>query len=54
MTNKVYIVTSPELGWDCIVGVYTNTTLEDLKVAYPGKAYVIQEHYVETFSIRQE
>jgi len=20
--NKVYVVTNPELGWDCVIGVY--------------------------------
>ena len=24
MAKKIYVVTNPELGWDCVVGVYEN------------------------------
>ncbi len=32
---KVYIVTNPELGWDCIVGVFATQALA-AEAAYEG------------------
>jgi len=30
MNKIVYVVTNPELGWDCVVGVYYNKEDADL------------------------
>ena len=35
MENKnCYVVTSPELGWDCILKIYLAGSEEDAKIAY--------------------
>lgn len=40
----VYVVTGLELGWDCVVAVYTDTVpLEELQKVYPEGEYVISE-----------
>lgn len=45
--QRMWIVTSTELGWDCIVAVYDQTTVtkEQLLVAYPKQdCYVIHNN----------
>lgn len=46
MSKYVYVVTNPELGWDCVVGVYgyTTTSLYDLQRCFPEDQYVIHKH----------
>lgn len=47
---SVYIVSSSELGWDCIVGVFNpkHVTLEELAEKFPEKLdYFIFEKEVE-------
>lgn len=39
MTNKVFVVTGLDYGWDCIVGVFKNTTKEQLEKDYPTPDY---------------
>jgi hypothetical protein len=49
--KHVYVVTSVELGWDCVVGVFDSSVVsrEDLEKAYPSKhGYVIHSNKVET------
>ena len=42
--KKLYVVTNPELGWDCVVGVYTDKEYVDYK--YGNKEeYIIHEEY---------
>jgi hypothetical protein len=51
--KKVYVVTCPELGWDCVVGIFDadEISLEKLKETFPtgyGQQYVIHMHDLET------
>ena len=44
MAKRVYIVTSRELGWDCIVHCYDpeHITMEELLIEYPiDSEYII-------------
>lgn len=43
MSKYVYVVTSLELGWDCIVAVYDNEQAAE-RHASSGDSYVM--HYV--------
>ncbi len=42
---QVYVVTMPELGWDCVVGVYDydSVAYEDLRNIFGEDQYVIHE-----------
>ena len=47
--SKVYVVTNPELGWDCVVGVF-------LDLDYVNEHYGDEDHYVihnETISTKK-
>ena len=48
MSNGVYVVTSTELGWDCVVGVFDENSvdLEELEETFPESG-----KYVITFSM---
>lgn len=48
MSNGVYVVTSTELGWDCVVGVFDEDSvdLEELEDTFPESG-----KYVITFSM---
>lgn len=50
MTQRVYVVSNPELGWDCIVAVYDwgNIILKELQERYPEDEYVIHERILRT------
>lgn len=51
--QTVYVVTSVELGWDCIVGVFdaSTTTEEELAKTFPRSAgYIIHDKTLETFN----
>ena len=41
--SEVYVVTMPELGWDCVVGVFGAdfVTVETLQKTFPDNQYVI-------------
>ena len=45
---KVYVVTGLELGWDCVVGVFTNVTRAALEAEFSEDYYVITELEVQT------
>jgi hypothetical protein len=47
--KKVFVVTCPELGWDCVVGVFAKDIVSenDLREQFPESSYVIQVHTVE-------
>lgn len=48
---KVYVVTGVELGWDCVVGVYTDE--EVARKEYPDEdSYVIHEVTLDRTKIR--
>ena len=42
---NLLVVTSTELGWDCVCAVYPNTeeNLKKIQLAYPGHTYVTTE-----------
>lgn len=47
---KVYVVTGTELGWDCVVGVYTDE--EVARKEYPNEdSYVIHEETLDKSTI---
>lgn len=46
--KKVYVVTRPDLGWDCVVAVYYNVSTKKLLKEYPEPDYVIKDMTVET------
>ena len=48
MSGGVYVVTSTELGWDCVVGVFDEDSvdLEELEETFPESG-----KYVITFSM---
>ena len=48
--SGVYVVTSTELGWDCVIGVFDENVvdLEELEEVFPeGGKYVITFSMVE-------
>ena len=45
---KVYVVTSTEMGWDCVVGVFTGVSKEALEAEYSEECYVIGEWTLQT------
>ncbi len=48
---EVYIITMPELGWDCVVGIYdcSSVAYEELRNRFPEDQYVIHEgRYVQS------
>lgn len=49
MKQSVHVVTNPELGWDCVVGVYDAdiVKMEDLLEEFPEGDYVITTEIVE-------
>ena len=47
MSKIVYVVTNPELGWDCVVGVFTDKDYVDRKYGTKRDMYVI---HTETLS----
>jgi hypothetical protein len=55
---RVYVVTNVEMGWDCVVGVYTVENLEEyeqLQREYnydkETSSYVITEQTVQKFDL---
>lgn len=49
---KVYVVTGTELGWDCVVGVYTDE--EVARKEYPNEdSYVIHEETLDRTKIEE-
>lgn len=46
--NTLYVVTNTELGWDCVVGVFSGLTREQLDEKFDKYPYVISEMAVET------
>lgn len=50
MSESVYVVTMPELGWDCVIGVFDSNlvTQEELEQQYTDDQYVIHQQYLQT------
>lgn len=50
MSKKVFVVTNPELGWDCVVDVYTaeseKQVEEHLSEVYGIPVEEVQDEYV--------
>lgn len=48
MTKDVYVVTCPDLGWDCVVAVYDESvSKEEIRANHPYPDYIIFEHQVQ-------
>lgn len=49
MTNKVFVVTGLDLGWDRVVGVFDFEEVElwDLQKRFPEDRYVISQVSIE-------
>lgn len=47
MDKTVYVVTSLELGWDCVVGVFEDVNPEELQECFPSPPYVIHDTNVQ-------
>ena len=47
MNHTVYVVTSTELGWDCVVGVFKDVDTDKLQKCFPSPPYVISDQTVE-------
>jgi hypothetical protein len=47
MDKTVYVVTSLELGWDCVVGVFEDVNHEELSERFPSPPYVIHDTTVQ-------
>lgn len=47
--STVYVVTNPELGWDCVVGVFEEEEVskEELEEVFSAEQYVIHQRSVE-------
>lgn len=47
---RVYVVTGLNLGWDCVVGVYScdEVSLEQLQNEWPVEDFIIIRREVET------
>lgn len=48
---RVYVVTSVELGWDCVIAVYNSNDVgeDELEVRYPQKrGYVIHSELLQS------
>lgn len=49
MSNKVWVVTSVERGWDCVVGVYSKEDYSEeyLQEVYPREfGYIIHDKQI--------
>lgn len=51
MAEYVYVVTGKDLGWNCVVGVWSESSenLERLKEEYPRTEYVIHKVLLEKY-----
>lgn len=48
MNQYVYVVTCPELGWDCVVGIFDeNMDRKELNDQFPEGQYVISKRQIE-------
>lgn len=48
MSKKVWVVTNTELGWDCVVAVFsTELSKEEVKKRFSEDSYVVQAHVIE-------
>lgn len=46
--ETVFVVTATDLGWDCVVGVFKDTTKEEILKCFNDDRYVIHEQTVST------
>jgi len=46
--NTVIIVTEIDLSWDCVVGVFTGISKEDLEQEFPPNSYSLHQCSIET------
>ena len=54
--KNVCVITSPELGWDCVIAVYDydEVSIDDLRKAYPPDSYVIHINSLNTIENLQD
>lgn len=52
--KTVLVVSGYELGWDCVVGVFEDTTEEELKKFYPEDEYYITEKVLHDLKWAEE
>lgn len=54
--SKVYVVTNPELGWDCVVGVFNcdDNSKESLEKVFPKGEHVIRQQQVHKDTLEFE
>lgn len=47
--SEVYVVTMPELGWDCVIGVFNadSVSREKLEEVFPEGIYVVHDTIVK-------
>ena len=43
---EVYVVTNPELGWDCVVGVFSSDSVSKRKLEEVFPNHVVHSHSV--------
>lgn len=46
--SKVTVVTRPDLGWDCVVSVFSGLSLQEIRDQFPGSEYVLTQVEIET------
>lgn len=46
--SKVTVVTRPDLGWDCVVAVFSGISLQEIRDRFTGSEYVLTQTEVET------
>lgn len=44
----VIVVTGPHYGWDCVVGVFTDVSKQDLRKRFPENEFVLTEKIVQS------
>jgi hypothetical protein len=50
--KKVFVITNPELGWDCVTGVYLAESEEAL-IEYLGKEYDEEMDIIHSESLKE-
>lgn len=46
--SKVIVVTRPDLGWDCVVAVFSGLSVQEIRDQFPSTEYVLTQVEVET------
>lgn len=46
--SKVTVVTRADLGWDCIVAVFSSISMQEIRDRFPSTEYILTQVEVET------